>query len=44
MSRQAYKTDLSDAEWMILEPMIPAPLGGGRPAKWNRREIVNAIL
>jgi putative transposase len=23
---------------------VPRPLAGGRPAKWTRREIVNAIL
>lgn len=44
MKRPAYATDLRDAEWAILEPLIPAPLPNGRPAKWARREIVNAIL
>lgn len=28
---------------MILAPHIPAPKAGGRPATWDRREIVNAI-
>jgi hypothetical protein len=28
MQRQAYATDLSDAEWAILEPPIPGPLPG----------------
>jgi putative transposase len=28
---------------LTLEPLIPAPLPGGRPAHWSRREIVNAI-
>ena len=44
MERQPYSTDLSDKEWELLVPFIPAPLPGGRPAKWERREIVNAIL
>ncbi|MBX3085690.1 MAG: transposase [Anaerolineae bacterium] len=44
MSRQAYSTDLKDAKWPILQPLIPAPLAGGRPAIGDRREIVNAIL
>lgn len=44
MTRQTYRTDLSEAEWAVLEPLIPAPLPGGRPIKWSRREIVNAIL
>jgi len=44
MGRQAYRTDLSDAEWAILEALVPTPLPGGRPITWSRREIVNAIL
>ena len=44
MSRRAYPTDLTDAQWTILEPVVPAPKPGGRPAKHPRREIVNAML
>ncbi len=44
MKRKAYQTDLSDGEWEVLESYVPAPLAGGRPAKWSRREIVNALL
>jgi putative transposase len=44
MPRQAYSTDLTDAEWTLLEPFNPAPLPGGRPITWPRREIVNALL
>jgi putative transposase len=44
MKRQAYPSDLSDAEWAIIEPMIPVYPRLGRPLKWARREIVNAIL
>jgi putative transposase len=44
MKRQAYPSDLNDAEWGIIEPMIPTYPGLGRPLKWDRREIVNAIL
>ena len=43
-TRRFYPSDLSDAEWVLLEPLIPAPKPGGRPAKVPRREIVNAIL
>jgi hypothetical protein len=41
--RQAYDTDLTDAEWNRLEPLVPAPKPGGRPPKHTRREIVNGI-
>jgi putative transposase len=44
MTRQSYSTDLKDREWAVLVAYIPAPLPGGRPIKWERREIVNAIL
>ena len=44
MARRAYPTDLSDAQWAILEPLVPAPKPGGRPAIHARREIVNAML
>ena len=43
MSRQIYPSDLPDGEWLILEPLVPAPKLGGRPAKYPRREIINAI-
>ena len=43
MSRAVYSTDLTDAEWRILEPLVPAVKPGGRPAKYSRREVVNAI-
>lgn len=41
-TRQAYPTDLSDAEWQVLEPLIPAVNAGGRPASYLRREMLNA--
>ncbi len=38
---------MSDAEWQVIEPVLPAPgwmAGkGGRPAQWCRRDIVDAI-
>ena len=44
MARKRYPSDLSAAQWRRLEPYVPAPKGGGRPATVERREIVNAIL
>jgi putative transposase len=43
-SRKAYPSDLSDAHWEILEPLLPAPDPEGRPLVSARREIVNALL
>lgn len=42
--RRRYPTDLPDAQWAILEPLVPAVRPGGRPAKHARREIVDAML
>jgi transposase len=44
MNRKRYPSDLSDAEWARLEPFVPAVKAGGRPARYPRREIVNAIF
>lgn len=39
-----YASDLTDAEWSIIEPLMPAPRRLGRPRKTNLREVVNALL
>jgi len=44
MSRTLYPTDLTDSQWGLIDPRVPKPKPGGRPAKYPRREIVNAIL
>ncbi|WP_018501993.1 IS5 family transposase [Parafrankia discariae] len=41
--RRRYPTDLSDAEWELIAPLIPDPEPGGRPVAHERREIVNAL-
>ena len=43
MSRTPYPSDLSDAEWHLLEPLLPPSQARGRPIKYPRREVVNAI-
>jgi putative transposase len=43
MTRKAYPTDLTDAEWRVLEPLLPAAKPGGRPRSVELREIVNAV-
>ena len=42
--RKAYPSDLSDAEWEIIEPLLPAAKGFGHPRTVNLREILNAIF
>jgi len=38
-----YPSDLSAAEWALVEPMIPPAKHGGRPRDVNVREVLNAI-
>src|SRR5690348_6148097 len=44
MARKRYPSDLTTAQWRRIEPHVPTPKEGGRPATVERREIVNAIL
>ena len=44
MSRMPYPTDLTDRQWRLIEPHVPRPKPGGRPARYDRREVVDAIL
>lgn len=43
-----YPSDLTDAQWAKLEPLLKSPLGarhaGGRPRKYELRRVVNALL
>ena len=40
----AHPTDLTDDEWERIKPLVPVTKTGGRPGKYDKREIVNAIL
>ena len=44
MERQAYPTDLTEAEWEILGPLIPPAKPGGRPRRVDIREVLNALV
>ena len=44
MSHRAYPTDLTDAQWAILEPLVAPPQPAGRPPAHARRELINAML
>ncbi len=45
--RMQYATDLTDAQWQRIEPLLPAPRwrlhGPGRPPR-DRRQLVNGLL
>ena len=44
MMRRAYQTDLSDTEWALIEPHLPAPRAPGRPRVHPLREILDAVF
>jgi transposase len=35
--------DLTDGQWAVLEPLLPAETGRGRPRRWASRQIVDGI-
>jgi len=42
--RKSYPTDLTDAQWAIVEPLVPPSKHGGRPRAVDIREVINTIL
>lgn len=39
----AYATDLTDAQWDVIAPLLPTNKGRGRPMKLELRTVLNAI-
>lgn len=42
--QRPYERGLTNEQWLLIQPIIPAPRFGGRPRTTNTREIVDAIL
>lgn len=40
----AFPARLTDEVWAVLRPLVPANRPGGRPPKYTRRALVDAIL
>jgi len=40
----SYPTDLPDAQWELIQPLLPAPKSGGRPRSTDLRAVFNALL
>lgn len=43
-ARRGYWTDLTEAQWVAIAPLVPEAKPGGRPRKASSRELVDAIL
>src|SRR5690349_19172773 len=39
-----YPSDLTDAQWQVIAAHLPRPGRRGRPRRWPRRRIIEAIL
>jgi len=39
-----YPSDLTDAEWALVEPLIPPAKRGGRRREVDVREVLNGLL
>lgn len=44
MTRKPYPSDLTNSQWKLVAPLIPAAKPGGRPRKYDMREVLNGIL
>ena len=42
--RKPYKTDLTDAQWTLVKPLIRPARPGGRPRETDMREVLNTLL
>jgi len=43
MPRRRYPSDLTDAQWAHLEPLLPVVRPGGRPRAHPLREVMDAM-
>ena len=41
---EGYPTDLTEVQWAVLEPLLPAAKPGGRPRTTCLRRVINAIF
>jgi putative transposase len=44
MTRKTYPTDLTDAQWKLIEPLLPEAKPGGRPRSVDLREVLDGIF
>ncbi|MFC4427315.1 IS5 family transposase [Deinococcus navajonensis] len=44
MTRPGYPNDLTDAEWNVLQHLLPPVAPVGRPRKWSLREILDGMF
>jgi transposase len=43
-TREPYPSSLPEAEWKLIEPLVPGPKFFGRPPRYSKRAILDAIF
>src|SRR5437667_9246570 len=43
LARKPYHSDLTDAQWAVLEPLIPPAKHGGHRRELDMREVINTL-
>ena len=41
---KGYPSDLTDAQWALVEPLIPPAKPGGRPRKADMRRVLDTVF
>ena len=44
MERKPYPSDLTNTQWELIAPLLPAAKPGGRPRKYDLRAVLNGLL
>lgn len=44
MKNERYPSDLTDEEWAVIEPLTPGPSKLGRPPRYSKRRVLDAIF
>ena len=44
LARMPYRSDLTDAQWAVVQALIPPAKQGGRPRTVDMREVLNTML
>jgi transposase len=43
VAQDAFPSDLTDEQWLRIEPVLPPPAAGGRRRTLDLRQVINAI-
>ena len=43
-TREPYPSNLTDAEWKLIEPLVPGPKLFGRPPRYTKRAILDGVF